>query len=192
MAPPVRRNVHIGQWPLYDAARHTMLALLASAVLALVSHSTAAPARAANFPTKGVVVPGRTIGGIGLGMTESQVKGLWGSNYVPCVKCSPHQTVWLYEYRGAEPLGAAVKFDQNARVVAVFTLGSPVGWGVKGVMMGDPVSNVYNLFGNTGNANCIGYSALTVNIGGAVTSFYSASGVIYGYALTASNLSPCQ
>ena len=56
-------------------------------------------------------------------------------------------------------------------------------------MMGDPVSNVYNLFGNTGNANCIGYSALTVNIGGAVTSFYSASGVIYGYG-TDTNYDP--
>jgi hypothetical protein len=60
------------------------------------------------------------------------------------------------------------------------------------VMMGDPVSNVYNLFDNPGDANCIGYSALTVNGGGVVTSFYSASGVIYGYALTAPTQSPCQ
>ena len=47
----------------------------------------------------------------------------------------------------------------------MFTLGSPAGWGVKGVMMGDPVSNVYNLFGNTGSASCIGYDALTIRIG---------------------------
>jgi hypothetical protein len=169
-----------------------MVALVVSAVLALVSHTAAMPAAKLAFPTKGIVVPGKTIGGIGLGMTEAQVKLRWGSNFVVCQGCDPKLAVWLFEYRGPEPLGAAVKFSTTGKVVAVFTLGSPVGWGVKGVMMGDPVSNVYNLFDNPGDANCIGYSALTVNGGGVVTSFYSASGVIYGYALTAPTQSPCQ
>ncbi len=168
-----------------------MLALIASALIALVSNTAAAPARSAAFPLHGAVVPGKTIGGIGLGMTQSQVKRVWGANYIACKSCGT-LPVWLFEYRGGEPLGAAVKFSTSGQVVAVFTLGSPVGWGVKGIMMGDPVSNVYNVFENTANANCIGYSALTVSRGGATTSFYSASGVIYGYALTASSQSPCQ
>ena len=74
----------------------------------------------------------------------------------------------------------------------MFTLGSPKGWGTKGVMMFDPVSNVYNLFGNTGDAQCIGFDALTVRIGGSTMSFYTASGVIYGYALTSASQPACQ
>jgi hypothetical protein len=168
-----------------------VLAVLMSVVVALSSHSHAGQAHATNFPARGKVVPGKNIGGVALGMTEAQVRAHWGRNYVLGPSTGPGLTTWLYEYKGAEPLGAAVKF-QNNKVVAVFTLGSPAGWGLTGAMMGDPVSNIYNLFGSTGQANCIGYDALTVRIGSATTSFYSAAGVIYGYALTAASQSACQ
>jgi hypothetical protein len=59
-------------------------------------------------------------------------------------------------------------------------------------MMGDPVSNVYSLFANPASVVCIGYSALTVRSGATVTSFYSSSGFIYGYALTAASQPTCQ
>jgi hypothetical protein len=160
-------------------------------VVALSSHTHAGQAHSANFPTRGKVVPGKTIGGISLGMTEAQVKAHWGANYKIGPNVGAGFTTWLYVYKGAEPLGAAVKFQAN-KVVAVFTLGSPAGWGLTGAMMGDPISNVYNLFGSTGQANCIGYDALTVRIGTSTTAFYSAAGVIYGYALTAPSQSACQ
>jgi hypothetical protein len=168
-----------------------VLAVFMSVVVALSAHAHAGQRRADNFPTRGKVVPGKTIGGISLGMTEAQVKAHWGGNYVIGPQPVRGYTTWLYEYRGAEPLGAAVKF-QNNKVVAVFTLGSPAGWGLSGAMMGDPISNVYNVFGSTGQANCIGYDALTVRIGPTTTSFYSAAGVIYGYALTAASQPACQ
>jgi hypothetical protein len=168
-----------------------VLAVLMSVVVALSSHAHAGQAHASNFPSRGKVVPGKNIGGISLGMTEAQVKSHWGAHYEIGPAPVKGFTTWMYVYPGAEPLGAAVKF-QNNRVVAVFTLGSPAGWGLSGAMMGDPISNVYNLFGSTGQANCIGYDALTVRIGTATTSFYSAAGVIYGYALTASSQSACQ
>jgi hypothetical protein len=260
-----------------------MLALVFSVLVGAMSHGTATSAHAAkgtqstNFPSRGVVVPGQTIGGVGIGMSQDQVRARWGSNFKVCQKCGKN-LVWLYVYPGAEPLGAAVKFNvpspesggspaakaaikaekaadaaqtaetkaaaaaalaakvaaakhtpaakaaaakaaaaadtatANARAaeaaaakavaaastpkggvsVAVFTLGSPAGWGLKGVMMGDPVSNIYNLYGSPGTANCIGYSALTVRIGQTTTSFYAASGTIYGFALTAASESPCQ
>jgi hypothetical protein len=199
--------------------------VLALAALAGCVFQGVAGARSTNFPAKGLVVPGRSIGGITLGMTEAQVEQRWGHNFAVCTKCGPN-LLWLFEYPGSEPLGAAIKFgvpaasaaaltsstksgttkttktktttpppaklDPTAKVVAVFTLGSPTGWGTKGAMMYDPVSNVYNLFGNTGDAQCIGYDALTVRIGASTMSFYTASGVIYGYALTAPSQSPCQ
>jgi hypothetical protein len=87
---------------------------------------------------------------------------------------------------------SAASAAASGTVVAVFTLGSPTGWGMKGVIMYDPVSNVYNVFGNPATQNCVGYSALTVKIGDSTTSFYSSSGVIYGFALTAPSQSPCQ
>jgi hypothetical protein len=210
----------------------SVAAIAASAVLGLVLQAGAGAA-SLNFPSRGIVVPGQSIGGITIGMTEQQVAQHWGHGFVVCSKCGPN-LVWLYEYPGSEPLGAAVKFGvpsttassipgmttttssktttttattttsgsskpashtatpPDGKVVAVFTLGSPTGWGAKGAMMFDPVSNVYNLFGNTGDAQCIGYDALTVRVGQNTMSFYTASGVIYGYALTAPTQSPCQ
>ncbi len=271
-----------------------MRALLTSAALVaalvLVPSSVGAQAHAAAFPSAGTVVPGQSIGGVKIGMTQAQVKQIWGAGYQVCGTCGPDLT-WLYIYPGGNAaLGAAVKFSTPApivttsssassaakaaaatavalankaklaetkaataeaaakkatgtraaslkaaaktaeaaaaaakaaaakaaataakdaaaakspanpptasttgNVVAVFTLGSPVGWGIKGqILMGDPISNVYNVFGNPGTANCIGYSALTVRIGSSTTSVYSASGVVYGFALTAPTQSPCQ
>jgi len=191
--------------------RNSLLVFAAAALLAL-GFEASAGARSTTFPSRGVVVPGQSIGGITLGMTEAQVEQRWGHGFALCVKCGAN-LVWLYEYPGAEPLGAAIKFNvappaapakgastttavtklnPAAKVIAVFTLGSPKNWGTKGAMMFDPVANVYNLFGNTGDAQCIGYDALTVRIGASTMSFYTASGVIYGYALTAPSQSPCQ
>jgi hypothetical protein len=210
-------------------------------------------------------------------MSQDQVRARWGNNFRVCQNCGKN-LVWLYVYPGAEPLGAAVKFNvpspesggspvakaavaaekaadaaqtvesklgakavlaekvaaskrtpaakaaaakaaaaadaaavaaraaEAAAVkalaaagnkkggisVAVFTLGSPAGWGLKGVMMGDPIGNVYNLYANPSTANCVGYSALTIRIGQTTTAFYSASGTVYGFALTAASATPCQ
>ena len=164
-------------------------ALIVLAVLAFGVAAGSASARNTGFPVKGVVVPGKTIGGVGLTDTTLTVVHKWGRNYKVCPYCK--KVTWFYEYPTGEPLGAAVKFEKG-KVVSVFTLGSPAGWGVKGVMMGDPVSNVYNLFGNTGSVSCIGYDALTIRIGRNTMSFYTTGGTIYGFALTGPTERPCQ
>jgi hypothetical protein len=174
----------------------TVVSLALGVLLAVVPFATAASthtSRAADFPARGIVVPGQSIGSLTLGMTQAAVTTRWGSSYTVCGSgCGKSALVtWLYTYKGPEPLGAAVRF-LNGKVVAVFTLGSPVGWGLKGAMMGDPISNVYSVFGSPGTKNCIGYTALTERIGNSTTAIYSASGVVYGYALVAPAQSPCQ
>ena len=164
-------------------------ALIVFAVLAFAAFAGSASARNTGFPVKGVVVPGKTIGGVGLADTTLTVRRKWGRNYKVCPYCK--KVTWFYEYPTGEPLGAAVKFEKG-KVVSVFTLGSPAGWGVKGVMMGDPVSNVYNLYGNTGSVSCIGYDALTIRIGRTTMSFYTTGGTIYGFALTGPTEPACQ
>jgi hypothetical protein len=164
-------------------------ALVGIAVLLFAVYAGSAAGSARVFPSKGKVVPGRTIAGVGLADTMTTVLHKWGRNYRVCTYCK--KPTWFYMYPTGEPLGAGVKFDKG-KVVSVFTLGSPAGWGVKGVMMGDPVSNVYNLFGNTGSVSCIGYDALTVKVGTGTMSFYTTGGTIYGFALTGPTEPACQ
>jgi len=123
-------------------------------------------------------------------MPQARVKTLWGSRYEVCSYCKV--TTWFYEYPTGEPLGAAVKFNKAGKVVSVFTLGSPVGWGIKGAMTFDPVTNVYTFYPNPIQKSCIGYVALYVRIGQNTMSFYTANGVIYGFALTGPSESVCQ
>ncbi len=99
---------------------------------------------------------------------------------------------WLYEYRGPEPLGAAVRFQKN-KVVAVFSLGSPAGWKTtNGLNMGDPISNVYSQYPTVGTTRCIGFDAITTKIGPSVMAFYSSAGVIYGFAMVVPKMTVCQ
>src|SRR5512146_554544 len=100
--------------------RALVLASLAAASLALVP-----PAGAGQLPTRGIFVPGVSLAGIQLGVTQTRVKAALGANYTLCTKVnSPSlckEPLWLYEYTRGEPLGVGVKFHNN-KVTAVFTL----------------------------------------------------------------------
>ena len=166
--------------------------LVVALALAAATAATGSGTQQAHFPLKGIVVPGVSIGGIQIGMTEQQVLARWGHDFEVCVTCRPRVT-WFYEYKGSEPLGAAIRFDVKGKVSAVFTLGSPLGWGTRGkVMMFDPVKNVYNVLENPRMVPCIGYAALVMRAGRNSMSIYTAAGVVYGFALTAPGEPPCQ
>jgi len=171
-----------------------VLSLVLSLALAFTpSHAAAKTSgtHASGFPTRGALVPGKSIAGVSLGTPQARVKQLWGSRYELCSYCKV--TTWFYEYPTGEPLGAAVKFDKAGKVVSVFTLGSPIGWGMRGAMTFDPITNIYNVYPNPTQTSCIGYVALWWRVNATTTmSFYTASGVIYGFAITAPSEKVCQ
>jgi hypothetical protein len=172
-----------------------MLALVLSVALALLPHhaSSQASRRAvSNFPLRGVFVAGQSLAGVKLGYTQARVKALWGSRYTVCNKTVCANPTWLYQYSTGEALGAAVVFEQG-KVTAVFTLGSPEGWKTsKGLKMGDVISQVYDFYDTNITTKCIGYDAISFRTGKVTTSFYSSSGYVYGFALTAPSQPICQ
>jgi hypothetical protein len=172
---------------------------LSVAALVAASVVLAGPANAGVIPQHGVFIVGKSIAGVGLGFTQAQVKAHWGSGYTICTAkplCSTTQPVWLFEYQIGEPLGVAVRF-RNGKTVSVFTLGAvgvqPLsaggggGWKTaQGLHITDPVSNIYSFYsGATIQTNCILYGAISMKSDGVTSSFYTSSGTIYGFALTA-------
>ena len=169
-----------------------MVAFVVSLALALVSHTGQHQARATgHFPTRGRRRPRRQRSPASSSATPSSRFRPCGATTTPSAGTA-RTTTWLYEYRGAEPLGAAVRFQKN-KLVAVFSLGSPAGWKTdKGLYMGDPIANVYQYYPTTGTTRCIGFDAITAKTGKSVTAFYSAAGVVYGFAMVIPTMTVCQ
>ena len=95
--------------------------LIATTVAAL---ALAAPA-AAGLPKAGVLVPGRSLGGIRLGESPQAVRAALGTFYGTCRGC-PRRT-WYFTYRPFDKHGLAVEFT-GGRVSGVYTLWRPAGW----------------------------------------------------------------
>jgi len=169
------------------------LLVLGAALPVGVSAAFAAPGAAA-LPHVGVLVPGKSLGGVRIGDTEARVKQLWGGNYRLCKdKRLCGNTTWYYLYPHGEPLGAAVKFDKTGRVVVLFTLGSPPGWRTsEGLLMSDQIDRVNELYGTTGWSVCVGYGAMTMRTGTTVTAIYTTGEAVYGFALVAPPEPVCQ
>jgi hypothetical protein len=172
-----------------------VLTLALALALALPQHQAANAS--VTLPLRGVLVPGRSLAGVSLGDTLQTVKTRWGTSYRVCKSCnekaSGRQT-WFYTYlRDAQSLGAAVNFNRQGKVVAVFTLGSPAGWRTQeGLLLGEQIDRVVDLYGHLKWRVCIGYGALSMNKPGIVTSIYTNGEAVYGFALTAPNEPVCQ
>ena len=174
--------------------------LLAVSVVALTLVSGALAARTAGtaqaLPAQGVLTPGVSLGGLHIGDTMAQVVQRWGHNYRICPKnqCKGAGSVWYYVYGRGEPLGAAVRFNKNSRVMAVFTLGSPAGWRTaEGLLIGQAVDDATRIYGqNLVWSVCIGYGAMSMRNSKAVTSIYTTGESIYGFAITAPGTPVCQ
>ena len=101
--------------------------------------SLLAVALAIALPQHGVLVPGRSLGGVQLGMTQPQVERAWGTNYGRCRNCV--RKTWYFNYEKYHAEGAAVRF-RNGRVDAVWTLWKPDGWRAGKLALGAPAPAV--------------------------------------------------
>ena len=160
--------------------------LAAAIVIAL---SFAVPAAAAP-PTAGVLVPGRSLGGIELGATAAEVERGWGRAYGVCRGCAVR--TWYFNYFAFQPRGAGVEL-RRGRVAAVFTLYQPPGWRTtRGLVLGDSVARVTSVYGALVRRECGGYAALVLPGRGATTAFYVLDDRLWAFGLLRPGLPLCR
>lgn len=165
------------------------VASIRAVAAALLALAITAPA-AAGPPRAGLVVPGKTLGGLHLGATEAQVRAAWGDRFGVCRDC-PERT-WYFNYRRSEPQGAGVSF-RRGRAVALFTLWSPPGWRTtRGLAIGDPAVRVAGLYGPRLRVRCTTYYALTIRRREVTTAIYVFDEQVWGFALLAGGQRVCR
>ena len=152
------------------------LALALAATLVTVPTAAAAP------PRTGVLVPGKTLGGLALGATPAQVRAGWGPRHGTCRGC--RAPTWYFNFARFEPEGAGVTF-RGGRAVALFTIWAPKGWRTgRGLKIGDDASRATTLYRGVVRITCGTYYALTLNHANAVTSVYVHDEKVWGFGLS--------
>ena len=159
-------------------------ALAIAAALALAAPGAAAP------PGAGVLVPGRSLGGIELGATKAEVERRWGRAYGVCRNCTAE--TWYFNYFAFQPRGAGVELREG-RVAAVFTLYQPPGWRTtRGLALGDSVARVTSLYGALVRRECGGYSVLMLPGARATTAFYVLDDKLWAFGLSRPGVPLCR
>jgi hypothetical protein len=150
------------------------------AALVVTGDVAAAPPRA------GLIVPGKSLGGLELGATRARVRTAWGTRYGVCRDCRAQ--TWYFNLRPFEPQGAGVTF-RKGRAVALFTMWSPPGWRTtQGLRIGDPEFRIEAVYGALVRVGCGRYSALTLPGRGGTTSFYVVDEQVWGFGLSLGGL----
>ena len=149
----------------------------------------AAPASAA-LPKAGMLVPGRSLGGIQLGETATQVRAALGSSYGICRGCST--TTWYFTYRPFDRHGLAVELARG-RVSGVYTVWKPSGWSTtSGLGLGAAEAALQTLAGPLVPIACSDYDARIRDDVGARTVYYVLRGRLWGFGLLRAHEDPCR
>lgn len=157
--------------------------------LALAALALAAPAAAAP-PSTGVLVPGRSLGGLELGATKAEVERRWGRAYGVCRGCA--RETWYFNYYAFQPRGTGVEF-RDGRVAALFTLYQPHGWRTtKGLRLGDSVARVTAVYGALVRRECGHYAVLELPGRTATTAFYVLDDRLWAFGLSRPGLALCR
>jgi hypothetical protein len=143
------------------------------------------------LPKHGVLVVGRSLGGVQLGMNATEVRRVWGTQFARCRSC--RRTTWYFNYRKFHPEGAAVEFARG-RVSAVTTLWSPPGWKTRDgrLRLGTNAAFVNERYGALVTIGCGTYSTLILTRRDVTTSFYVYNGKLWGFGLQRPGASPCR
>ena len=136
-----------------------------------------------------MLVPGKSLGGVRLGMSKGQVLQAWGTRHGACRDC-PAPT-WYFNYQPFAPQGTGVVF-QDGHVAHAFTVWRPIGWKTPdGLSLGTDASEVSRIYGSLDKRECTFYDALLLP-GKRVTSiFYVFRNRVWGFGLMRPNRSPC-
>ena len=95
----------------------------------------------------------------------------------------------LPQGRAARRVGA---LQERPASSPIFTLGSPIGWRTaEGLIIGEQVDRISQLYGKLTWNVCIGYGAMTMRTDAAVTSIYTTGQAVYGFALSRPNEPVC-
>jgi hypothetical protein len=160
--------------------------LIGSAVAALFLAATAA----AGLPKAGVLVPGRSLGGVRLGESPRAVRAALGTLYGTCRGC-PRRT-WYFTYRPYDRHGLAVELA-GGRVSGVYTLWRPSGWHAPHKLgFGSSALVVHRLTGASHTVVCSDYEALVQDSAHARTAYYLLNGRLWGFGLFRRGASPCR
>jgi hypothetical protein len=156
---------------------------------ALIAIALAADASAAT-PDAGVLVPGRSLGGVELGWTRAQVEAAWGRAYGRCRSCA-RETLFFNRF-AFQPEGAGVEL-RGGRVRAVFTVWAPASWSTtKGLTIGDPALRVAGLYGALPRTQCPGFAAVVLRSPRAWSVVYLLDGQVWGFGLQRPDLPVCR
>ena len=160
--------------------------LIATAVAALFLAASAA----AELPKAGVLVPGRSLGGVRLGESPRTVRAALGTFYGTCRGC-PRRT-WYFTYRPSDKHGLGVELT-GGKVSGDYTLWRPSGWhGPHKLGFGTSVLTVHRLTGASHTVTCKDYEALVQDSAHARTAYYLRNGKLWGFGLFRRGASPCR
>jgi hypothetical protein len=161
-----------------------------TALLAAVLVLIVVPRAAAALPEHGVLVPGRSLGGIRLGEPAGHVAAALGSLYGVCRGC--RTTTWFFQYKRYDARGLAVELT-GGRVSGLYTVYQPAGWrGPGGLELGAFEGQVVSAAGPLVTVQCSSYDVLVRDSGGTRTAYYLANGRLWAFGLFRRGASPCR
>ena len=155
-----------------------------AAALALALPAAAAP------PGAGVLVPGRSLGGLELGATKAEVEqaGDAPTASAAAAPARPGTSTTTPSSRGARESSGG-----TAARSRLFTIYQPLGWRTpKGLELNDPASRITGIYGPLKTVGCDGYSALVLDGRSATTAFYVLGDRLWAFGLSRPGVALCR
>jgi hypothetical protein len=160
-----------------------------TALLVIVLALTGSAVASASLPRQGVLVPGRSLGGVRLGEPGSGVGAALGPHST-CNACET--TTWYFTYKLYDAHGLAVELTKD-RVSGIYTLWQPPGWrGPEGLALGASEGRVISAAGPLVTVKCPSYDVLVRDSTRARTAYYIADDKLYAFGLFRRGASPCR